>query len=138
MDTTQNGMTMTELETHTGRNWGRMAALGMLACGVTLAATIAFAPDALAAPGLQTVDPSAWATSAIDFLKKMWVFVIIAEVIAALTYAAAFFLQSWFPSFFQIFQGDWVKKAVIIGVAAHPVMAALFAAAEAAKGGFSA
>src|SRR6266545_3320556 len=100
-----------------GRNWGRTLMLAGLVFGVALAFTIAFAP-------------------AMQFLKKLWVFVIIAEVIAALTYAVAFFTQSWFPSFFQAFQGEWVKKAVIIGVAAHPVLGALFAAAEGAKGGF--
>ena len=83
-------------------------------------------------------DPTAWATTAIDFLKKLWVFVIIAEIIAAIIYAFAFFTQSMIPSLFQSFQGDWVKKAVIIGVAAHPVLGALFAAAEGAKSGFGA
>jgi hypothetical protein len=117
-----------------GRNWGRTAMLAGLVFGVALAFTIAFAPAAHAQTGVP--DPSAWADTAIQFLKKLWVFVIIAEVIAALTYAVAFFTQSWFPSFFQAFQGEWVKKAVIIGVAAHPVLGALFAAAEGAKGGF--
>jgi len=108
--------------------------LAGLVFGVALAFTIAFAPAVHAQTGVP--DPSAWADTAIQFLKKLWVFVIIAEVIAALTYAVAFFTQSWFPSFFQAFQGEWVKKAVIIGVAAHPVLGALFAAAEGAKGGF--
>ena len=115
-----------------GRNWGRTAMYVGLMFGLALAFQVAFAPAAYA----QTLDPSSWATTAIDFLKKAWVFVIIAEIIAALTYATAFFTQSWFPSFFQTFQGEWVKKAVIIGVAAHPVMGALFAAAEGAKSGF--
>ena len=119
------------------RDWGRTAMLSGLLFGAALAFTIAFAPGAHAAPLQQVVDPTAWATSAIDFLKKAWVFVIIAEIIAAITYAVAFFTQSWCPSFFQAFQGDWIKKAVIIGIAAHPVMAALFAAAEGAKSGFS-
>jgi len=118
----------------TTRNWGRTVMLYSLLFGAALAFTIAFVPAAHAQTGVP--DPSAWADTAIQFLKKLWVFVIIAEVIAALTYAAAFFTQSWFPSFFQSFQGEWVKKAVLIGVAAHPVLGALFAAAEAAKGGF--
>lgn len=115
-----------------GRNWGRTAMYVGLMFGLALAFSIAFAPSAYA----QDLDPTKWATSAIDFLKKAWVFVIIAEILAAITYAIAFFTQSWFPSFFQSFQGEWVKKAVIIGVLAHPVMGALFGAAEAAKSGF--
>jgi len=102
--------------------------------GAALAFSIVFAPAAHAQAGVP--DPSAWADTVIQFLKKLWVFVIIAEVIAALTYAAAFFTQAWFPSFFQSFQGEWVKKAVLIGVGAHPVLGALFAAAEASKSGF--
>lgn len=127
--------TMREIE-H-GRDWGRTVALYALLGGVAVAFTIAFGPGAHAAPLADGIDPSTWATTAIDFLKKAWVFVIIAEIIAALTYAIAFFAQSWFPSFFHTFQGDWIKKAVIIGIAAHPVMGALFAAAEGAKAGFS-
>jgi hypothetical protein len=115
-----------------GRNWGRTTMYVGLMFGLALAFHIAFAPAAHA----QELDPSSWATSAIDFLKKLWVFVILAEIVAALTYTTAFFTQSWFPSFFQAFQGEWVKKAVIIGVAAHPVMGFLFAAAEGAKSGF--
>lgn len=122
----------------TERTAGRTAMLYTLMFGAGIAFTIAFAPGAHAAPLAQGIDPTAWATTAIDLLKKAWVFVIIAEIIAALTYAIAFFGQSWFPSFYQAFQGDWVKKAVIIGVAAHPVMAALFGAAETAKSGFAA
>lgn len=113
---------------------GRALARYALLCGAALAITLAFAPAAHAQGG--ALDPSSFADTVIQFLKKLWVFVILAEVIAALTYAAAFFTQSWFPSFFQGFQGEWVKKAVLIGVAAHPVLGALFAAAEAAKGGF--
>jgi hypothetical protein len=64
------------------------------------------------------------------------VFVFIAEILALLTYLVAFFTQSWFPSFFQSFQGDWIKKAVIIGIAAPVVMGALIAAATGAMGGF--
>jgi hypothetical protein len=119
----------------TTRNQGRTALRYALAIGLALAFSIAFAPDTHAA-AYQLPDPSGFAQQAIDFLKKLWVFVIIAEVVAAITYAVAFFTQSWFPSFFQAFQGEWVKKAVIIGVAAHPVLGALFAAAEGAKGGF--
>lgn len=115
-----------------GRDWGRTAMYACLLFGLALAFQVAFAPSAYA----QEIDPSVWAQSAIDFLKKAWVFVILAEILAAITYAIAFFTQAWFPSFFQSFQGEWVKKAVIIGVGAHPVMGALFAAAEAAKGGF--
>lgn len=123
---------MPSITTHPAR--GRTLARYALLCGAALAFTIAFAPAAHAQSGL--LDPSSFADTVIQFLKKLWVFVILAEVIAALTYAAAFFTQSWFPSFFQSFQGEWVKKAVLIGVAAHPVLGALFAAAEAAKGGF--
>jgi len=118
------------------REWGRTLVYAALLCGVALAYTLAFAPGAHAAGDLP--DPTAWATTAIDFLKKLWVFVIIAEIIAAIIYAVAFFTQSMIPSLFQWFQGDWVKKAVIIGVAAHPVLGALFAAAEGAKSGFGA
>ncbi len=119
-----------------GRNWGRTAMIYSLAFGAALAFTIAFAPGAHAAPLQDVPDPSAWVTTAIDFLKKLWGFVFVAEILALITYVVAFFTQSWFPSFFQAFQGDWVKKAVIIGVAAHPVMGFLVAGAEAAKGGF--
>lgn len=121
-----------------GRNWGRTAMMFSLMFGAAIAFTVGFAPGAHAAPLADGVpDPSAWVTTAIDFLKKLWGFVFVAEIIALLTYVVAFFTQSWFPSFFQSFQGDWVKKAVIIGVAAHPVMGFLIAGAEAAKGGFS-
>jgi len=116
------------------RNSGRTMMLYALLFGAALAFSIVFAPAAHAQAGVP--DPSAWADTVIQFLKKLWVFVIIAEVIAALTYAAAFFTQAWFPSFFQSFQGEWVKKAVLIGVGAHPVLGALFAAAEASKSGF--
>ena len=116
------------------RCWGRTVAQYALIFGLALAFTLAFAPSARAADGLP--DLAGFADSAILFLKKLWVFVVLAEIIAALTYAAAFFTQAWFPSFFQAFQGEWVKKAVLIGVGAHPVLGALFAAAEAAKGGF--
>lgn len=122
----------------TGRTAGRTVMIYALMFGVALAFTIAFVPGASAANGLQGVpDPTAWATTALDFLKKMWVFVVLAQIVAALTYAIAFFTQSWFPSFFQSFQGDWIKKAVIIGVAAHPVMAALIAAAGSAGNAFN-
>ena len=124
---TQTIETITE-----GRNWGRTVMYIGLMCGLALAFQIAFAPAAHA----QDLDPTSLITSAIDFLKKLWAVVIIAEIIAVMTYTTAFFTQSWFPSFFQAFQGEWVKKAVIIGIGAHPVVGFLFAAAEAAKGGF--
>src|SRR5689334_21379472 len=85
-----------------GRNWGRTAMYVGLMFGLALAFQVVFAPAAHA----QELDPSSWATSAIDFLKKLWVFVILAEIVAALTYTTAFFTQSWFPSFFQAFQGE--------------------------------
>lgn len=115
---------------------GHPFARAALLVAVALLVTLLVAPTAHAAGLGQSLDPSTFADSAISFLKKLWVYVIIAEIIAALTYVTAFFTQSWFPSFFQAFQGEWVKKAVIISVAAHPVLAALYAAAESAKGGF--
>lgn len=120
-----------------GRNWGRTAMIYSLTFGVAVAFTVAFAPGAHAAPLFQTTpDPSAWVTTAIDFLKKLWGFVFVAQIIALITYVVAFFTQSWFPSFFQAFQGDWIKKAALISVLAHPVMGFLVAGAEASKGGF--
>jgi len=120
-----------------GRNWGRTAMIYALSFGVALAFTIAFAPAASAAPPAQSApDPSAWVTTAITFLKQLWGFVFVAQIIALITYVVAFFTQSWFPSFFQAFQGDWIKKAALISVLAHPVMGFLVAGAEASKGGF--
>lgn len=120
-----------------GRNWGRTAMIYSLAFGAAIAFTVAFAPGAHAAPLAQGVpDPAAWVTTAIDFLKKLWGFVFVAQIVALLTYVVAFFTQSWFPSFFQAFQGDWIKKAALISVIAHPVMGFLVAGADTAKGGF--
>lgn len=114
---------------------GRTAAIYALTIGVGIAFMLVFAPAARADGGFPEL--TSWATQAVEFLKKLWFFVIMAEVIAALTYAAAFFSQAWFPSFFQAFQGEWIKKAVIMGFAAHPVMGILYAAAaEAASKGF--
>lgn len=116
--------------------WAALARLGLI-FGATLAFMLVVVPTAQAAPAPPLIDVTPWATSAIDFLKDLWVFVILAEIVAALTYAAAFFTQSWMPSFYQAFQGDWIKKAVILGFAAHPVMGVLYAAAEAAKSGYN-
>lgn len=114
---------------------GRTVAIYALTFGIGLAFMLVFAPAARAEGGFPEL--TAWATQAVEFLKKLWFFVIMAEVIAALTYAAAFFSQAWFPSFFQAFQGEWIKKAVIMGFAAHPIMGILYAAAtEAAKNGY--
>lgn len=120
---------------HAAGTRGRTVASYTLTFGVTIAFMLVFAPAAQAQGGFPEL--SSWATEAVEFLKKLWFFVIMAEVIAALTYAAAFFSQAWFPSFFQAFQGEWIKKAVILGFAAHPVMGILYAAAaEAATSGF--
>ena len=120
-----------------GRNRGRTAVSYALMVGSAIAFTLAFAPAASAAPLVQGVpDPSGWVTTALDFLKKLWGFVFIAQIIALLTYVVAFFTQSWFPSFFQAFQGDWIKKAALISVLAHPVMGFLVAGADGAKSGF--
>ena len=120
-----------------GRNWGRTALIYSLAFGAAIAFTVAFAPGAHAAPFVEgTPDPSTWVTTAIDFLKKLWGFVFVAQIVALLTYVVAFFTQSWFPSFFQAFQGDWIKKAALISVLAHPVMGFLVAGADTAKSGF--
>jgi hypothetical protein len=114
---------------------GRTVALYALMFGAGVAFMLVFAPAARADAGFPELTD--WATKAVEFLKKLWFFVIMAEVVAALTYAAAFFSQAWFPSFFQAFQGEWIKKAVIMGFAAHPIMGILYAAAaEAAKNGF--
>lgn len=120
------------------RDYGRTAMIYALALGTGLAFTIAFAPGAHAAPlAVGVPDPASWVTTSLDFLKRLWGFVFIAQIIALLTYVVAFFTQSWFPGFFKAFQGDWIKKAALISVLAHPVMGALVAGADAAKAGFS-
>lgn len=114
---------------------GRTVAIYALTFGVGIAFMLVFAPAARAEGNFPEL--TAWANEAVAFLQKLWFFVIMAEVIAALTYAAAFFSQAWFPSFFQAFQGEWIKKALIIGFSAHPVMGVLYAAAaKAASNGF--
>lgn len=126
---------------HYKRDWGRTAMLYSLAIGAGIAFTIAFAPSASAAPqgpsGVEMPDPTFWIGYALDFLKRLWGFVFIAQMIAFLTYIVAFFTQSWLPSFFRAFQGDWIKKAALISVLAHPVMGFLVAGADVAKAGFN-
>ena len=86
----------------------------------------------------QTVpDPSGFISTAVDFLKKLWGIIFVAEIAALILYVFAFFTQSIIPSLYQSFQGNWVKNAVIVGLLAHPVMGFLVTAAESAKGGFT-
>jgi hypothetical protein len=81
-------------------------------------------------------DPSAIADPAINWLKKAFVIVILAEIAAVLIYGFAFFTQSLVPELFQAFQGGWVKKAVLVGIAVPFVLGILFAMAQTYKGGF--
>lgn len=127
--------TPTTPTTEAANTRGQIIARLTIMIGITLAFMLVFTPAVQAAGGVP--DPNELGKSALEFLSKVWVFVILAEIVAALTYAAAFFTQSWLPSFYQAFQGDWLKKAVIIGFAAHPVMGVLYELAkEAAEKGF--
>lgn len=81
-------------------------------------------------------DPSAVADPAINWLKRAFVIVILAEIVAVLIYGFAFFTQSLVPELFQAFQGGWVKKAVLVGIAVPFVLGLLFGLAQTYKAGF--
>lgn len=95
------------------------------------------ATDAQAATYFQANPFAAQITQLIVYLRFAWVLVIIGEVVAALTYAFAFFTQAWIPSLYQSFQGDWVKRAVILGLAIHPIMGALYGSLTTASAGYA-
>lgn len=106
-----------------------------LVVGLAVAFTLVFAPMAHAAPLGEGPDPSPWILTAVDWLKKCWGVVFLAEMVAALMYIASFYLQGVFPSLFQPFQGEWMKKALLIGLLAQPVFFFLVSQAEAAAKG---
>jgi hypothetical protein len=113
--------------------WGRWVGLALL---VTLGLLV-LSGCAGSGSGTGTLpDPSAIADPAITWLKKAFVLVILAEIAAVLIYGFAFFTQSLVPELFQAFQGGWVKKAVLIGIAIPFVLGVLFAMAQTYKGGF--
>ncbi|HEU4328919.1 MAG TPA: hypothetical protein VFS21_37625 [Roseiflexaceae bacterium] len=102
---------------------------------LTLMVTLVCAPSAFAQDsGVSAI--SNFATTAISWIRALWVVVVLAELIAFVVFVIAFFLQGVAPMLYRPFQGDWAKYALALGVLAHPIMGALLAAAEAAKGGY--
>ncbi|KAB8140786.1 hypothetical protein F8S13_22560 [Chloroflexia bacterium SDU3-3] len=108
-----------------------------LMTGLALAWAVVFAPAAHAAPLHDGFDFAGWMTLGIDGLKKLWGLVILAELLAVVYYAVAFYTQSLFPSLYQGLQGPWVKTAVMIGLGAHVVFGLLLKYAQDSVNGYT-
>jgi hypothetical protein len=122
---------MTHTEMARAARWGRWTALALL---LVLGLLVLSGCAQSGTGGLP--DPSAVADPAINWLKKAFVIVIVAEIAAALLYGIAFYTQSLVPELFQAFQGNWVKKAIILAIALPSILGLLFAMAQTYKAGF--